>query len=263
MHQYGIVTVILIHSGAVTALESFEACYLGYVEPRGPPAVTPDIPLLDYVDWRPNMSAVKDQGQCGSCYAESSVGAFEAAWSLKTGRVHNFSVQQAIDCSSVEGNQGCNGGWMHSVYDWIIAGDGILLDSQDPYVAKKQNCSERSGEEIAYLRNWSYVHPSQKALLHWIMKQPISIAVSADDCWQSYESGILNGTNCPSSLYPPQLDHGVIAVGYDLRGTQPYFLVRNSWGSVWGEKGYVRIALNLTHSGGLFGLATQPTVPHV
>ena len=236
--------------------------YLGFVEPRGPAAETPTVPLLDYVDWRPNMSAVKDQGQCGSCYAESAVGAYEAAWSLRTGRVHNFSVQQAMDCSEKQGNQKCNGGWMHAVYEYIMDGHGILLDSQDPYTAMDGNCSKANPNgEIAYLKNWSYVHPSQRALLHWITKQPISIAVSADDCWQNYDSGIVNGTNCPSSLSPPQLDHGVIAVGYDLRGTEPYFLVRNSWGTSWGEDGYIRIAINSTHPSGLFGLASQPTVP--
>ena len=238
------------------------ACYLGFVDHHEVFAVTPT-ELHDHVDWRPNMSKIKNQQQCGSCYAESAVGTFEAAWGLRTGRIHNFSVQQAIDCSSKQGNQGCNGGWMHSVYDWIIAGDGILLDSQDPYVAMDQNCSNKSGSEIAYLKNWSYIHPSQLALLHWITRQPVSIAVDANDCWMGYESGIMNGINCPSALNPPELDHGVIAVGFDLRGPQPYYTVRNSWGTGWGEDGYVRIALNLTHDTGLFGLAMQPTVPHV
>jgi C1A family cysteine protease len=238
------------------------ACYLGFVEHRDAYAVTPT-ELHDYVDWRANMSHIKDQGDCGSCYAESAVGTFEAAWSLRTGRVHNFSVQQSIDCSSKQGNQGCGGGWMHAVYQWIISGDGILLDAQDPYVAMDHNCSNKSGSEIAYLKSWSYVHPSQLALLHWITKQPISIAVDANDCWDSYSGGVINATNCPSALDPPELDHGVIAVGYDLRGPQPYYIVRNSWGLSWGEGGYVKIALNLSHSGGLFGLATQPTVPIV
>ena len=114
-----------------------------------------------------------------------------------------------------------------------------------------QNCSNKSGSEIAYLKSWNYVHPSQLALLYWITKQPISIAVDASMCWDSYSGGVINATNCPSALDPPMLDHGVIAVGFDLRGPQPYFLVRNSWGTGWGEAGYVKIAINMTHSGGL------------
>ena len=178
------------------------ACYLGFVEHHEAYAKTPT-ELHDHVDWRANMSKIKNQGDCGSCYAESAVGTFEAAWSLTTGRIHNFSVQEAIDCSSKQGNQGCGGGWMHSVYQWIIDGHGILLDSQDPYVAMDQNCSNKSGSEIAYLKNWSYVHPSQLALLHWITRQPVSIAVDANECWESYSGGRDERHELPVFPRPP------------------------------------------------------------
>ena len=243
---------------------AYTSCYLP--QKQGPSIKSPLVPsggLPAMVDWRPNMSAVKDQGACGSCYAESAIAAFEGAWSIRSGRVHNFSVQEVIDCSAKEGNEGCNGGWMHAVYEYIMDHEGILLDSSDPYSGMSKSCAESHNETVAYLTNWSFVKPTQHSILLWLTLQPISIAVDANECWQSYTGGILSSTNCPSSLDPPELDHGVVVVGYNLEHTIPYFIVRNSWGVGWGEDGYVRIAINESHGSGLFGLAQQPTVPHV
>jgi len=214
------------------------------------------------VDWRYIMTPIKDQQQCGSCYAESSVATYEAMWTIHTGRKHNFSVQQAMDCSTKQGNEGCNGGWMHAVFDWIKVNKGVLLDSQDPYTAMTANCSTNLTQtQIAFIDDWIYVKPSQKDIISWLSIQPVTIAVDANECWQAYSSGIINGSNCPSSLDPPMLDHGVVVVGYDLVHKQPHFIIRNSWGTEWGENGYVRIAINFTQDKGLFGLASQPTAP--
>ena len=230
--------------------------------PTKPYAHSPNSNTPDIVDWRYIMTPIKDQAQCGSCYAESSVATYEALWTIHTGRKHNFSVQQAMDCSTAQGNEGCNGGWMHSVYDWIITNEGIVLNSQDPYSAMTANCTPSLNQtQIAYLDNWVYVKPTQKDIIAWLPIQPVTIAVAADGCWQMYKSGIVTGAKCPSSLDPPQLDHGVVVVGYNLKHEQPYFTVRNSWGTDWGEDGYIRIAINFTHDKGLFGLASQPTAP--
>ena len=214
------------------------------------------------VDWRYIMTPIKDQAQCGSCYAESSVATYEAMWTIHTGRKHNFSVQQAMDCSTTQGNEGCNGGWMHSVYDWIITNEGIELNSEDPYTAITANCTPSLNKtQIAFLDNWVYVKPTQKDIISWLPLQPVTVAVAADGCWQEYTSGIVTGKKCPSSLDPPELDHGVVVVGYDLTHKIPHFTVRNSWGTGWGEDGYIRIAINFTHDKGLFGIASQPTAP--
>lgn len=237
------------------ALGAYSRGYRGYVPPTRALARTPGS-YARSVDWRANMSAIKDQGPCGSCYAESAVAAFEGAWSLQTGHIHNFSVQQAMDCLG----SACDGGWMHDVFEWMRW--GIDLDSQDRYTASKENCTNRTNS-VAFLHNWSYVEPSQEALLHWVSKQPVSIAVNANDCWDAYTGGILNASNCPSSLDPPFLNHGVVVVGYVLGSPRAYWIVRNSWGTQWGEDGYVRIAMNMSHEFGLFGLAKQPTVPTI
>jgi len=229
-------------------------------KPYVPSPNTPQSPPR--MDWRYMMTPIKDQGQCGSCYAESSVATYEAMWTLHTGRQHNFSVQQAMDCSTTQGNEGCNGGWMHSVYDWIMANKGILINSQDPYSALTANCSSNeTNTQLTFLDDWVYVKPTQQDIISWLPIQPVTIAVDANECWQSYTSGIVTGSKCPSSLEPPQLDHGVVVVGYDLIHKIPHFIVRNSWGTEWGEDGYIRIAINFTHNKGLFGLASQPTAP--
>ena len=237
-----------------TSFSSYTRGYAGYVQVHEF-AESPEITSLQ-VDWRPNMSAVKDQGACGSCYAESAVAAFEGAWSLETGHIHNFSVQEAMDCLGTD----CDGGWMHEVFEWMRG--GILLDSQDPYVASEQECIPPNAS-IAFLQNWSYVYPSQKDLLNWVSHQPVSIAVYANECWDGYTGGLLDANSCAGALDPPELNHGVVAVGYDLRADEPHWIVRNSWGSSWGEDGHVRIAINMSQEFGLFGLAKQPTVPHV
>ena len=121
---------------------------------------------LSGVDWRYIMTPIKDQGQCGSCYAESSIATYEAMWTIHTGRKHNFSVQQAMDCSKKQGNEGCNGGWMHAVFDWIKVNKGVLLDSQDPYTAMTANCSTNLTQtQIAFIDDWIYVKPSQQDII--------------------------------------------------------------------------------------------------
>jgi C1A family cysteine protease len=203
------------------------------------------------VDWTKKgaVSPVKDQGQCGSCWAFSTTGSVESAWFLKNGTLVSLSEQQLVDCSVSQGNMGCNGGLMDYGFQYIIDNKGLTAESEYPYTATGPNKCLATGDPV-YARISTYKDVpanSEVALLSAIAQQPVSVAVEADqNAFQFYSSGVMTakcGTN---------LDHGVLAVGYGTVGGQDYYLVKNSWGADWGEKGFIMLG-----RGPKFGAAGQ------
>ena len=193
------------------------------------------------VDWTTKgaVSAVKNQEQCGSCWAFSTTGSVESAWFLSNGTVPELSEQQLVDCSTAEGNEGCNGGLMDYAFEYIIKNKGITTEEAYPYTATGPNTCEAAGKPVAATISKYVDVPvnSETALMTAIAQQPVSVAVEADQSvFQFYSGGVMD------SACGTQLDHGVLAVGYGTEGGKDYYKVKNSWGATWGDKGYILLA---------------------
>jgi len=211
------------------------------------------------VDWRTKnaVTPVKNQQQCGSCWAFSTTGSTEGAHAIATGNLVSLSEQQLVDCSSAQGNQGCNGGLMDQGFQYIITNKGITTEAAYPYTAADGTCRSSGKPVAATIRSFKDVQTgSESALMSAVNIGPVSIAIEADQsCFQFYSGGILSDPSCGT-----QLDHGVLAVGYgtDPSGTN-FWIVKNSWGASWGESGYVRLVRG-SNECGLANMASYPVV---
>ena len=209
------------------------------------------------VDWTTQgaVTPVKDQGQCGSCWAFSATGSMESTWFLKNGSLVSLSEQQLVDCSSAQGDQGCNGGLMDYAFQYVVSNKGISSEAAYPYTATGPNTCE-SKPLVAMITGYKDVPPgSEVALMTALTEQPVSVAVEADqDAFQFYSGGVLTAA-CGS-----QLDHGVLAVGYGTQGGQDFYKVKNSWGTSWGEKGYILLGRGSQYgSNGQCGIQMDPS----
>jgi cathepsin L len=207
------------------------------------------------VDWRTKgaVTPVKNQGQCGSCWAFSTTGSVEGAMFLSTGTLQSFSEQQLVDCSGSFGNMGCNGGLMDNAFKYI-EGKPLELESQYTYTARDGTCKYVASKGVGKVRSYTDVQTrSPTQLKAAITQQPVSIAVEADQqSFQGYHSGVIT-SGCGQNL-----DHGVLAVGYGTLSGQGFFLVKNSWGASWGDQGYLRIS---DSSANICGILSDPSYP--
>ncbi|KAL4432910.1 hypothetical protein ABPG74_014424 [Tetrahymena malaccensis] len=194
------------------------------------------------IDWRTKgaVSSVKNQGQCGSCWTFSAAGLMESFNFIKNKNLTNFSEQQLVDCvNSANGysSNGCNGGWPASCLDYASK-FGITTLSSYPYVAVQKKCNITGTNNGYKPQAWKRIPNTSKDLQSALNSSPVSIVVDAST-WGHYRSGIYNGCNQTHI----QLNHAVLAVGYDSQGN---WIVKNSWGTGWGEQGYIRLAPNNT-----------------
>ena len=215
------------------------------------------------VDWSEKgaVTPIKNQEQCGSCWAFSTTGSVEGAWFIAKGQLTPLSEQQLVDCSTAEGNQGCNGGLMDYAFQYIIDNKGITTETAYPYTATGPNTCEAKGKPVAATLSSFKDVPSNSevALETAIVQQPVSVAVEADQSvFQFYSGGVMD-SSCGT-----QLDHGVLAVGYGTDSGKEYYKVKNSWGADWGEKGYIRLGRGAKFNPvGQCGIQMQASYPVV
>lgn len=217
-----------------------------------------DVPLS--MDWRKSgsVTGIKDQGVCGCCWAFSAVAAIEGAYQIATNQQISLSEQQLLDCSTQ--NNGCSGGLMTRAYEYLLQsnGGGITTESDYPYEEVQSVCrSEQSG--AVTITGYEVVPPSESALLQAVSNQPVSVGIAANREFHLYGGGIYDGSCNPS------MNHAVTVIGYGTSeedGTK-YWIVKNSWGSSWGEEGYMRIARDVEVDGGQCGIANIASYPTV
>lgn len=194
------------------------------------------------IDWSEKgvVFGVKDQKRCGSCWAFSATAALESAIAIKTEQPPvDISEQELVDCSNSYGNKGCQGGYMHFAYNYILE-HGINLSKDYPYNAHNNKCKSISGQGPVRMTGCVRQVPTVDGLVDALHVGPVAVGVFADILMYLYESGVFN---IPQKMCDFEVDHGVLAVGFDKTAQVPYFKVKNSWGPKWGEQGYFKIAM--------------------
>ncbi|CAH1788230.1 unnamed protein product [Owenia fusiformis] len=224
-----------------------------------------NVNIPDTWDWRTKgyVTPVKNQLQCGSCWAFSTTGSLEGQHFKKTGKLVSLSEQNLVDCSTKEGNHGCQGGLMDYGFTYIKQNGGIDTEASYPYKAVDGKCAFNAANVGATDTGFVDVKSGDEGdLLNAVATVgPIAVAIDAShSSFQLYKSGVYHNFFCSSK----RLDHGVLAVGYGSESgifeKHDYWLVKNSWGSSWGMDGYIKMSRNRNNN---CGIATQASYPLV
>jgi len=244
------------------SVEEFSKFYLGTKYTATGATVVQSAPQAGLpASWNWNtrgaVTAVKNQQQCGSCWSFSTTGSTEGCHQIKTKKLVALSEQNLMDCSTSQGNQGCNGGLMTQAMDYIISNKGIDTESSYPYTARDGTCHYNPANSGATLSSYTNVNQGdENDLQAKVYSGPTSVAIDASQSsFQFYNSGVYSDSSCSTS----QLDHGVLAVGWGVDSGADYWIVKNSWGTDWGLKGFIWMARN---DNNMCGIATMATLPH-
>lgn len=195
---------------------------------------------VDAVDWRDRgaVTRVKNQGQCGSCWAFSTIGNIEGQWAAAGNSLVQLSEQQLVSCDETDG--GCNGGLMENALSWLVDNSrgNVYTEESYPYsseLGEEGECVVTNHTVGATIMGYDAIDADEDEIARQLLHRgPIAVAVDATS-FMLYEGGVL--TACEGSA----LDHGVLLVGYNNTASPPYWIIKNSWGPEWGEDGYIRI----------------------
>ena len=225
--------------------------------------------LPETVNWIDNgaVTNVKDQGQCGSCWSFSTTGALEGAYYVKYGMLESFSEQQLVDCDNIRNggkDLGCKGGLMDNAFTWIGDNNGLCSENDYPYISGQTKSSGSCKTSCKNIKNSKItefvdiIKSSDTEMMSAVAQQPVSIAIQADQReFQLYKSGVFTAS-CGVDL-----DHGVLVVGYGTENNLDYYLVKNSWSTNWGYKGYIKLGRGKQYNNGdgQCGLLLQGSYP--
>uniref|UniRef100_A0A668V3W4 Cathepsin L.1 n=1 Tax=Oreochromis aureus TaxID=47969 RepID=A0A668V3W4_OREAU len=204
------------------------------------------------------VTKVKDQQQCGSCWAFSATGALEGQHFKKTGNLVSLSEQQLVDCTRKYFNHGCDGGWMIPAFKYIKDNGGIQTEESYTYEAGEGQCHYNANFVGAQCSGYATVKQDEEALKQAVAAiGPISIAVDAShESFQLYQSGVAIDSRCSNNHF----SHAMLIVGYGAENGHDYWLVKNSWGLDWGEEGYIKMVRNKSINCGIANKASYPLV---
>lgn len=218
------------------------------------------------------VGPVQNQGECGSCWAYSACGAIEGQYFAATGNFILLSEQNLVDCSTSEGNFGCDGGFPTNAYWYVLENGGIDSASCYPYVEydyyeytdpQENSCVYNSSCDIAKLTGWETIQAGNETALQQAVALigPISVCIDASPLtFQYYQDGVYSDMTCTAGIDDNNIDHCILAVGYGVTSDgQDYWLLQNSWGTDWGMNGYMMMARNDGNMCGIASLASFPT----
>ena len=199
----------------------------------------------DEVDWvkKGVVHAVKNQARCGSCWAFASTAALESLYAINGKGGLDLSEQELVDCSRSYGNMGCNGGLMHYAYGYIR---DHKIHHGENYSYRGTDGSCKAGQidkPKESLKSFQKINRGVDSLIAAAVHQPVAVAFYVQNDFFQYKSGVYDPPGCKSSP-----NHAVTLVGYNKKAEKPYFYIKNSWGTTWGDKGYFLMAIK-TESG--------------
>jgi cathepsin F len=218
---------------------------------------TSDLP--DSFDWREKgaVNPVKNQATCGSCWAFATVANIEGAGFVAKKKLLSLSEQELVDCDTKTGDEGCRGGLPSNAYDDMIQNKiGLEQETAYPYKGRGGVCKASSSLEKAFIGGYVNISTDEDQIAAAVMKYgPLAIGINAGPM-QWYRGGIAHPWKILCN--PKSLDHGVAIVGFGVEKGTKYWIIRNSWGTIWGEKGYYRIVRG-TGACGLNTMVTSAT----
>jgi len=261
--------------------EEFETLYLTARQNTAPipddlladvPRMGKKKPMTSAFDWRSSgaITPVKDQGQCGSCWAHSTVEEIESMWFLSNNVLPILAPQQIVDCDYFILDEACHGGTTQFAYFYVKEAGGLETEENYPYesgdTGERGTCEFNESLAVATVQGFNYATPmcldlwcnnqDELQLQESLLNAPVSICLNAH-VWQDYVSGILSDVECGHALF--DTDHCVQLVGYNQTTSPPYWIVRNSWGLGWGEQGYIYLEI-ANNTCGVANMATQVVV---
>jgi cathepsin F len=240
--KFGATTQYAVNKFADLSKAEFKELYLmNNLPPYAPKGEELNLTLVDpptTFDWRTKgaCTPIKDQGQCGSCWAFSATENIESVTKISKGNLPVLGPQQIVDCDKVD--YGCSGGWPHAAFDYVKKQGGQDTEQSYPYTARDGTCKFKAQTVAAKITGYNTISKNEQTIQTALVSTaPFSVCVDAEE-WSFYSGGVVTPSQCGRSV-----DHCVQLIGYDATKTPGYWIVRNSWGTDWGLQGLIYLQM--------------------